>query len=326
MKKILFRADGNAEIGLGHFMRLVSILEMLKADFTCFFAMQNPEEFTSNILKSYGATVIGLEKSIDYIAEATYLKSLSEDFDMIVLDGYYFTEDYQKIIKEGDWKLTYIDDLHSFKIEADLIINHAVGVNVEHYEANDNVTFCLGTDYAMLRKEFLESGKIVQSYNQQHKAFVCLGGSDPNDFTNQIIKDLIQVKSLFQIHVVVGKAYRFFDKLNAIKDDRLRILCGLSPQEMVVEMRDSTIGIVSSSNIAYEYASTGGMMFVVQTADNQKDIYEFLLSKGLAKKVSSINESELSEELFINQVKMQRKYFDGNSDKRIIQQFKSILC
>ena len=36
-KKILFRADGNSEIGLGHLYRLFSLVEMLKDNFKFIF-------------------------------------------------------------------------------------------------------------------------------------------------------------------------------------------------------------------------------------------------------------------------------------------------
>ena len=37
LKKILFRADGNEEIGYGHVIRSLALADMLKENFECIF-------------------------------------------------------------------------------------------------------------------------------------------------------------------------------------------------------------------------------------------------------------------------------------------------
>ena len=48
IKEILFRADGNSEIGLGHLYRLFSLIEMLKEHFK--FTFVSSENSTVNII------------------------------------------------------------------------------------------------------------------------------------------------------------------------------------------------------------------------------------------------------------------------------------
>ncbi len=326
MKKILFRADGNAEIGLGHFMRLISLVEILKKDFQCSFAIQQPAEYVKDILAKNGTELIELFKTEDYIKEANQLVQHSSEFDLIVFDGYHFRTEYQTILKNGDWSMLYVDDLHEYKIESDAVLNHAVGVLPDHYDINEGASLYLGTEYAMLRKDFLDAAKTERKFDQNIKAFVCLGGADPNNHTKSIVEKLHSLKGIEEINVVVGKAYAFYDDLLRYDNLRLNIFQGLSPEDMVLKMKHSTLGVVSSSNISYEYASIGGMMFVIQTADNQKDIHHFLLSKGLATHVDKLNEVSLSEKLFYNHLEKQRKYFDGNSDTRIIEKIKKLVC
>lgn len=326
MKKILFRADGNREIGLGHFMRLISLVEILKDDFHCTFAIQAPEKYVQTIIADNGVELINLRKTQDYISEAQYLASLAENFDVVIFDGYFFKTEYQKILKKGNWKLVYIDDLHEFKIEADLILNHAVGLNESQYNVNETATICLGTQYAMLRSSFLEASKRDRKFDNDLKVFVCLGGSDPNNYTLSIVKKLVKFENLYRISVVVGVAYPFYDELKKVKDSRLNILKGLTPDEMAIVMNESNIGVVSSSNISFEYASIGGMMFVIQTADNQEDIHRFIVTEKLGIHFDQISEEILGKELFEQQLANQRKYFDGKSNYRIIKKIKKLLC
>ena len=41
-RRIIFRADGNSDIGLGHVIRSLALVEMLKDNFECVFAIQEP--------------------------------------------------------------------------------------------------------------------------------------------------------------------------------------------------------------------------------------------------------------------------------------------
>jgi len=72
IKKILFRADGNYKIGLGHLFRSFALIEMFKDEYECVFLTRQdslndiiPKEYRidiipKNILKSH----IGFLKNI----------------------------------------------------------------------------------------------------------------------------------------------------------------------------------------------------------------------------------------------------------------------
>ena len=49
-KTIVFRADGNSQIGLGHIMRCLALCEILSQDFFLKFAIQNPSNEVYKIL------------------------------------------------------------------------------------------------------------------------------------------------------------------------------------------------------------------------------------------------------------------------------------
>ena len=57
LKKIIFRADGNSEVGLGHLSRLFSLVEMLKDKYKCFFLTKS-DSFIEIIPKEYNVDII----------------------------------------------------------------------------------------------------------------------------------------------------------------------------------------------------------------------------------------------------------------------------
>ena len=89
--KILIRADGSPQIGLGHLVRCFALAQMLKVDFEIiFYCRQIPNAMIAEI-KSQGFSCIEIDR------EGEFLDQLSED-TISVLDGYNFDTDYQRKI------------------------------------------------------------------------------------------------------------------------------------------------------------------------------------------------------------------------------------
>ena len=95
-KKICFRADASAQIGYGHFIRTLALADMLKDDFDCIFYTAEPSPYQ-----------IGeLQKVCPYVPLSDSTKF--EDFlailtgsEIVVLDNYFYTEEYQIKIKNN---------------------------------------------------------------------------------------------------------------------------------------------------------------------------------------------------------------------------------
>ena len=64
MKRIYFRADGNAQIGLGHVIRSLALAEILKDEFACHFIIRKP-------LQTLKEEILKVCKSIIILPETT---------------------------------------------------------------------------------------------------------------------------------------------------------------------------------------------------------------------------------------------------------------
>jgi UDP-2,4-diacetamido-2,4,6-trideoxy-beta-L-altropyranose hydrolase len=106
-RKIIFRVDGNANIGLGHLVRCMALAEMLRYDFTIHFICHELHEKTRAMLESVCQELTIIKDETESLAK--FIASS----DIVVLDGYNFNTDYQKQIKNSGCKLVCIDDLNT---------------------------------------------------------------------------------------------------------------------------------------------------------------------------------------------------------------------
>ena len=318
-KQIYIRADGNSEIGLGHVIRSLALAEMLKADFDCVFATRFLSDYIHTEACKVCSEIIKLPESEDHFG--VFLSILTGD-EIVVLDNYFYHTDYQKAIKNKGCKLVCIDDIHDKHFVADVVINHAGGIPKESYSVAPYTCLFLGTDYALLRPEFLKT----DIKNESSSLLVCLGGADQKNDTLHILKLLEDMQFSHQCDVVIGDAFQYLQEV--IKFQRssrlnIKILKNLSAHEMADAMSACSYAVCPPSTVSYEYLSKrGGELYLKMTADNQKNIADFLVKNGIA---FDISELFVNEPLRVKQyIENQRKYFDGLSPNRIQSIFRRL--
>ena len=325
--KVFFRADGNSTIGLGHVYRSLALLQMLDDFFDCYFIIKDPSPEISTLISDKCKNLIVITSDLTLAAETQLL--IAEHLkptDYLVVDGYEFDIAYKKEILSSKIKLICIDDLYADHGGADLIINHGGGSAASKYPHYLNTQYCLGPKYALLRPPFWQ---FAQNKNEEisngEALFICFGGADPENYTVNTLK-LIGTDSTTKCHVVIGSAYQHKDVLDEfIRSSNLNIEISnnLSAEDMVVLMSTCNTAITSASTIAYEYLSTGGLLYLKQTADNQIHLYNYLIDNKLA---FNVDEYPLIDDYKINESQIiQNNVFDGNQAKRLRNIFKSLI-
>lgn len=281
---IIFRADGNSQIGLGHVIRCLALAELLNNDFHCRFAIQDPSPEIVDQIKAICPEIILLLTRINELEkEADELIKTFSGQEIIVLDGYQFTTDYQQILKQKGNVLVCLDDLHDRHFVADAIINIAGGVAKNAYSVAPYTKLCLGPAYALLRKPFREVQKMVSPEPEKaQRILICFGGADLENFTLQTVRNLLHLS--LNLEIVIGSAYQHQDSLQKIiaKNSSVHLHQNLSAEEMAGLMQTCEAAITSASSVAYEYCAVNGILFLEKTAANQTDLYNFLISENLA--------------------------------------------
>ena len=328
-KKILFRADGNKSIGLGHLYRLFALVEMLGKQYQYTY-LTHISSTTAILPKDYPVKIIPEQITIN--EEPKWLAQQYDPIEHIIIaDGYQFDSEYQKSIKKLGFSLVYIDDLAQEHMYADIVINHSPSLDISNFEREKYTKFLLGTKYALMRPSFLEIAAQDRSIIGIDSAFVCFGGADKLNLSVKATTALLEFEEIKQINVVVGAAYddkEIYD-LEQKFSDRLRVYSNLSEKELLNLMSSCNMAIAPASTICYELCSVKMPILCGFYVENQKNIYRELSKQraiieggdfaqyetkdfyGKIKKIVKIED-------FTHLLEKQKQLFDGMSDKRVL--------
>ena len=330
-KEILFRADGNSEIGLGHLYRLFSLIEMLKEHFK--FTFVSSETSTVNIIpNSYQLKIIPSQITIKEEPEW-----ISKEFDknntLLIADGYQFNSSYQRKIKGKGFKFVYIDDLASEHMFADLIINHSPNITSQIYSAEPYTKFALGTKYALLRPTFLDLIAKEKTVQKIDKAFVCFGGADPYNLTLKATKALLKTPQVKKIDIVLGEAYSH-KEIYTLTQKNIKIYQNISEEELMKTMVTSNFAIAPASTILYELCCVQIPVLSGYYVNNQKKIYNGFANKKAIFKMGNLKDFSITsfEDHLIQFLKIdfqelincQKKIFDQNIKNRFCKLISSL--
>jgi UDP-2,4-diacetamido-2,4,6-trideoxy-beta-L-altropyranose hydrolase len=340
--RLVLRADGNSQIGLGHVMRLLALAELLRPGFAeVAFLIQAPDAALTALLQDAGIALAELPTAPVAQEPASTLPPLLRPTDVLVLDGYQFDFEYQMAVRPLVSHLVCLDDLHAFPFAADLIINPAGGITPADYDLRQPETRLLaGPGYAPLRQDFLLTPSLpIQLSNQKPETrnqkpvtiLLCLGGADPRQFTRSTVAALLALPAVAHVHAVVGSAYAAWDELRiwaAAQGPRLTLHRALPASQLAALMRRCGAAVLSPSTISYEYcAAGGGLLLTLPTAANQRDLDHFLRAAGLAlpypttpNVLTAAEAPRLAEQLR----QAQRRYFDGQQGPRLRQEFAAL--
>jgi len=287
---IFFRNDSNATIGLGHLVRSLALAQMLKDDFNVIFACQDIPENMVTVIKEKGFSCLRIVNEAQFFSQIKF-------GDIVVLDGYQFDTEYQKIIKSSGCKLVCIDDLHNQEFFADLIINHSPGVLPQDYLAQTYTKFALGLEYALIRPKFLEQAKLERTIEKLDTIFICFGGSDPNNFTLKILKVVLGFERFKKVLVVTGSEYQSTECIKAIvdTDSRVEHFQNVGETQMLSIMLRAEFAIVPASSISIEILHVGLILFTGITIDNQKNIYAGLIKRKNVYGIGDFNQLDTSK-------------------------------
>ena len=264
-QKICFRADASGQIGFGHFIRSLALADMLKDDFDCVFYTVEPSDYQVRELSIVCPYVSLAEKT-----KSKFFLDCLDGTEIVVLDNYFYTSDYQKEIKAKGCKLVCIDDMHDKHYYADIVINHALGSRIEAYTKEPYTQLALGLSYALLRKPFLESNK----NNKRDHILICYGGSDRYNLSCKVLKALLPYLKPYTVDVITGDAFVAKDELELIQQQNNNIVIhsAIPPEQMSLLMQQAQVAFLSASSVLWEAIFSGCKVIYGYYVDNQVDI------------------------------------------------------
>ena len=328
MQKICFRADAGVNIGYGHFIRSLALADMLKEEFECVFHVAEPTPYQIGEMQKV-CPYVSLSESTKFEA---FLDGL-DGTEIVVLDNYYYTTDYQREIKTKGCKLVCIDDMHDKHYVADAVINHAPGTKESQFSKEDYTKLYLGPEYLLLRKEFREATCRYTSFKEKQNVYVCYGGTDELNFTLRACEIIINNVPR-HIDVVVGGAYEFYDGLVSFANDKdITIYRNASPEQIVSLLQGSFLAVVPDSMVFFEACCLRRPIICGYDCDNQRFISQYNQKHNLGCEIGDMLDKfdekftkayrEMNVTTAVNFVNNQKKLINDSSD-RLINIFKSI--
>jgi len=273
---ILIRVDSSSVIGTGHIMRDLVL------------AKQYPN---SNII----FTTQDLEGNINHkIEEANYkievLKSNNIDeldvlikklnIDLLIIDHYEINYEQEKQLKTKNLNLKILsfDDTYK-KHYCDILLNHNISADEKRYKnlAPDFCELRCGANYTLLRDEFIEEKKIKRE--KIYDMFVAMGGADTANLNIEILKLLPQN---LKVSVVTTTANRQIEALKEFTEDRENIFLFINSNEIAKLINQSKFAIVTPSVTVNEVYFIDIPFLAIKTADNQEDMYNYLLQNSFS--------------------------------------------
>ncbi|WP_423147463.1 UDP-2,4-diacetamido-2,4,6-trideoxy-beta-L-altropyranose hydrolase [Rubrolithibacter danxiaensis] len=320
-RKIWIRADGNAQIGLGHIIRCIALAQMLKDEFDIYFASKEAPQALHREIEDARFSFRKFDHEKEFFAELS-------GKEIVVLDHYGLGTAYQKRVKDTGCKLVCIDDLHDKEFYADLIINHAPGVKKINYQTQLYTQFALGVEYALLRPAFLKAAKKKRVIANIGTVLICFGGSDHKNLTTLTLQIALCYASIKKIIVVTGAAYPYEKELKIISEKSAKVKCyhSIDDNKMAALMLRSDLAVVPASGILLEALAVGCKVISGMNVDNQKVFFEEYKTLGLfisAENFSAGNLKVAFNKCFETQ-KSTLSIIDGESDVRVLKIFRQL--
>jgi UDP-2,4-diacetamido-2,4,6-trideoxy-beta-L-altropyranose hydrolase len=276
--KFKIRVDAGNNMGLGHLIRCMSVSEIIKNNGVDvhFFLKDVTDPIRRMLDKSdFRFTEITADEDFLYAIDSN---------DRVILDGYHFSSDYEKAIKNRVEKIIAIDDLHNRHFYADSIINHTPGVSPSEYKAEPYTKVFAGLGYCLLRPEILRSIRGKKVPETLTSVFLCLGGEDPKNETFRLLQLILGHRPDVTVYTVVGPAYKHTEMLTdfGLRNQQVKLQVNLCVNDMIALIKRADAAVVSASTIALECLYLQIPLYVVKTADNQNTNFDYLQKYNLA--------------------------------------------
>jgi CMP-N-acetylneuraminic acid synthetase/spore coat polysaccharide biosynthesis predicted glycosyltransferase SpsG len=260
-KKVLFRADGEEMLGMGHIYRCLSIA----------YQMTGHEVlFVSNRVYQLGVNKI--KESNFHLREIDSENELMDVIreyqpDILINDILNTSAEYMDNVCKLVPRVINFEDMGDGAGKADAVINalYSGGKHLNEYN---------GVEYFFLRDEFFLT-KPSEYHEQVRNITVLFGGSDPCNLTGKVLPVLTSIAEKYpeiESHIITGFGYRY---KNDIKNDtEHHIYIHNDVKQVSAYMKNADIAITSQGRTIYELACMG-VPSVVMAQNEREQSHEF---------------------------------------------------
>lgn len=323
---ILFRADGNSSVGLGHVMRCLSIADAFKnAGESCLFVTADNE--LHQTIKERGHKNLALGTKYDHMESelSSFVEEIEKrDIQIIFVDSYFVTEKYLRTLWQFCAKkyiiLVYIDDVFAFPYPCDILLNYNIyadeGTYQKLYAGYATPNFLLNTSYEPIRAEF-QNLLSREPKQEARDILISTGGSDCEHMGLEIVKAINAHTEWndYRFHLIVGMMNEDKDEMGNLAEGKENIVLHKEVKAMSELMQSCDVAISAAGSTLYELCATQTPTITYILADNQIPGAEGFQKSDVLKcagDIRNLGAEELAEKLLLEAVALA-----GNYEKRV---------
>jgi UDP-2,4-diacetamido-2,4,6-trideoxy-beta-L-altropyranose hydrolase len=285
---LLVRTDASVAMGTGHVMRCLALAQAWRdAGGNVTFAMAEATPSIEARLRIEGVKVARLSVSPGCAEDSarTSELALGKKAAWVVVDGYQFNSAYQSALRAAGLKVMFVDDHgDASPYSADLVLNQNVHADEGLYhDRAAHTRLLLGPRYILLRREFAFWRKRRFGITSRaRRILVTMGGSDPDNVTEQILEILLAEPDL-ELTVVVGGSNPHLANIEqqVEKANRpIRLLKDISDMPALMVWAD--LVVAGAGTTSWEMCMMGLPAALCVLAPNQERIARELAQRGAA--------------------------------------------
>jgi len=311
LSRIGIRVDGDARIGLGHVFQQVQLAKYLRetqdAEIFFFTRESGRAEFISKKYTEFNW--IFIPKSVNLFGSFKTLENISmkKVFDLIIFD---ITDPYP-ILKETEHFHSIIHDFKKRGIKtlgfeyigtknynANAIVNPSVVDYWREYSKSDENIYFLGPKYVILELVYTELNRQNRVISDDlSRILLCMGGSDKNNVTGKVLKQLLDLDLGLKIDIILGPMHAILDDPKGpFVDSSDDVSIHNVSWNIWEHMMKCDLAIVSAGRLPYELAATGTPSISIPIVEHQEHTADAFQALGTTIKLpSSFSGEDLRE-------------------------------
>jgi UDP-2,4-diacetamido-2,4,6-trideoxy-beta-L-altropyranose hydrolase len=271
MKQLIIRADASASVGTGHVMRCLALAQAwAQQGGSVHFVSQCDASAIRERVDREGFAFHAVDNSN---AGWTAVERLAADqASVLVLDGYTFTAaDHAAGRRLGVPVMAVDDNAHLPRYAADIILNQNLCAPELHYSAPPETRLLLGTEYALIRREFIDCTVPDRSARSAGRLnlLVTLGGGDPDNVTLKVVEACKRTPDC-EVIVVAGGANRNLLSLQTAVAGHSHIQVRSAVFEMPALMAWADFAVTAAGSGCWEACYMGLPAITIVMAANQE--------------------------------------------------------
>jgi spore coat polysaccharide biosynthesis protein SpsF len=269
---IIFRVDGNQQLGMGHVYRVMNIAKKLQKNYSLLFVTKTL--IAKKMLSPFGNCILFRKN------DSKFLKSSIKNFnpDIIIVDKLFENQTLLNFFKLHTKKLIGIDytskNFSKFDISLNMLYSKSGSKSKKNYS---------GFKYSIINNNFYNFNPIT--INKKINSILILqGGSDTHCFIPKIIDALNLIDLSFSLTVVTGPSFQCWTELNkSIKQNKKNITVLKNVKNMASIMSKSDFAISAGGITLLELTHLGIPTIVVCAEKFENETANTLEKLGFGK-------------------------------------------